>query len=136
MREKIALVCNVGVDSVIAAPDVDNIYRLPMVFSAQDLDDRILSKLGIWAGGARLQPWQELMDRIDNARYTTRIGIVGKYVAQQSDAYLSLRRAITHAAHALSTPVCVHWIDTATVRPSRQGAAEAVASAVDESQIL
>ena len=111
LREKIALFCNVGVDSVIAAPDVDNIYRLPMVFSAQDLDDRILSKLGIWAGGARLQPWQELMDRIDNARYTTRIGIVGKYV-NLSDTYKSLNEALRHGGIANNARVELKFIDS------------------------
>ena len=51
LRAKIALFCNVGVDSVIAAPDVDDIYKLPLVFHKQNLDDRILEKLGIWAAG-------------------------------------------------------------------------------------
>jgi CTP synthase len=111
LREKIALFCNVGVDSVIAAPDVDNIYRLPMVFSAQDLDDRILSKLGIWAGGARLQPWHELMDRIDNARHTTRIGIVGKYV-NLSDTYKSLNEALRHGGFANDARVELKFIDS------------------------
>ena len=103
--------CNVGVDSVIAAPDVDNIYRLPMVFSEQDLDDRILAKLGIWAGGARLQPWHELMDRIDNARHSARIGIVGKYV-NLSDTYKSLNEALRHGGFANDARVDLKFIDS------------------------
>ncbi len=111
LREKIALFCNVGVDSVIAAPDVDNIYRLPMVFSEQDLDDRILEKLGIWAGGARLEKWHDLMDRWDNARHKVRIGIVGKYV-NLSDTYKSLNEALHHGGVANNTLVDLKFIDS------------------------
>ncbi|MFT5680389.1 MAG: CTP synthase [Myxococcota bacterium] len=111
LREKIALFCNVGVDAVIAAPDVDNIYRLPMVFSDQDLDDRILEKLGIWAGAARLEKWHDLMDRWDNARHLVRIGIVGKYV-NLSDTYKSLNEALHHGGVANNARVDLKFIDS------------------------
>ncbi|MDG1481604.1 MAG: CTP synthase [Myxococcota bacterium] len=111
LREKIALFCNVGVGDVIGAPDVDNIYRLPLVFSDQDLDDRILEKLGIWTGGARLERWHDLMDRWDNARHEVRIGIVGKYV-NLSDTYKSLNEALHHGGVANNTKVDLKFIDS------------------------
>ena len=111
LREKIALFCNVGVGDVIGAPDVDNIYRLPLVFSDQDLDDRILEKLGIWTGGARLEQWHDLMDRWDNTRHEVRIGIVGKYV-NLSDTYKSLNEALHHGGVANNTKVDLKFIDS------------------------
>jgi CTP synthase len=80
IRQKIAHFCNVQVDSVVAAPDVKNIYELPLVFHREELDDRILEKLGIWAAEPHLERWEAIVEALDNPAKTPRIGIVGKYV--------------------------------------------------------
>jgi CTP synthase len=99
IRQKIALFCNVSVDSVIAAPDVDNIYRLPLVFHEEELDMRVLEKLGIWAAAPRLEKWEELVHRAENPKGEINIGIVGKYV-HLGDTYKSLNEALAHGALA------------------------------------
>jgi CTP synthase len=111
IREKISLFCNVNVDSVISAPDVENIYELPLVFHAQSLDDRILEKLGIWAAQARLEPWEQLIDRWRNAKQEIHIGIVGKYV-HLGDTYKSLNEALMHGGIANGVKVVLHHIDS------------------------
>ena len=110
IRQKIALFCNVNVDSVIAAPDVDNIYKLPLVFNEQDLGDRILEKLGVWAGAARLEAWHDLIDRCDNPRRNVEIGIVGKYI-EMADTYKSLNEALHHGGIAHRTMVSLRFVD-------------------------
>ena len=47
LKEKIALFCNVEVDSVITAMDVKNIYEVPLSLEEEGLADIITSKLGI-----------------------------------------------------------------------------------------
>src|SRR5213083_1294387 len=42
IREKIALFANLPVESVISARDVDSIYKVPLYFRAEGLDDQIL----------------------------------------------------------------------------------------------
>ncbi len=121
IREKIALFCNVGVDSVIGAPDVDNIYRLPLVFQAQDLDDRILEKLGIWAAQARMEKWESLIERWQNARRTVRVGVVGKYVAL-ADTYKSLNEALFHGAVANGARLDIVYLDSEEIDPDDPGA--------------
>ncbi len=111
LREKIALFCNVDVNSVIGAPDVDNIYTLPLVFHEQDLDDRILEKLGIWAGGAQLEAWRDLIGRIQTARRTVKIAIVGKYV-NLTDTYKSLNEALYHAGIERGAQVELKFVDS------------------------
>ncbi|HJO00172.1 MAG TPA: CTP synthase, partial [Nitrospinaceae bacterium] len=49
LKQKIALFCNVEVDSVITAMDVKSIYEVPMSLEAEGLPKIILSKLGISA---------------------------------------------------------------------------------------
>ena len=58
IRSKIALFCNVRTEHVISAPDVSNIYELPLVFSEQRLDTQLLDILNIWTPKANLTPWQ------------------------------------------------------------------------------
>lgn len=122
IREKISRFCDVDLGSVIAAPDVDNIYRLPLVFHKQDLDDRILGKLGIWAARAHLEKWEQLLERWETAQRTARIAIVGKYV-HLADTYKSLNEALSHGAVANGARVELVFVDSESIDcddPSQQ----------------
>ncbi len=120
IREKISRFCDVEYGSVIAAPDVDNIYRLPLVFRDQDLDDRILGKLGIWAARANLEKWVSLIERWESARREVRIAIVGKYV-HLADTYKSLNEALSHGAIANDARVVLDFVDSETIDPDDPG---------------
>jgi CTP synthase len=111
IRQKIAHFCNVGIDSVIAAPDVDNIYRLPMVFNEEKLDIRVLEKLGIWAAEPRLEKWKDLVHRAENPKGEVNIGIVGKYV-HLGDTYKSLNEALAHGALANNLKPNLIYVDS------------------------
>ncbi|HCH65000.1 MAG TPA: CTP synthetase, partial [Deltaproteobacteria bacterium] len=114
IREKISRFCDVDLGSVIAAPDVDHIYRLPLVFHKQDLDDRILGKLGIWAARAHLEKWEQLLERWQTAQRSTRIAIVGKYV-HLADTYKSLNEALSHGAIGNDARVELVFVDSETI---------------------
>jgi CTP synthase len=111
LREKIALFCNVELASVISAPDVDNIYRLPLVFRGQDLDDRILEKLGIWAAEPHLERWQAFLERARAATRPVRVAMVGKYV-DLTDSYKSLNEALYHGAVANDVRLELEFVDS------------------------
>jgi CTP synthase len=111
IRQKIAHFCNVGIDSVIAAPDVDNIYRLPMVFHEEQLDIRVLEKLGIWAAEPHLEKWQDLVHRAKNPKGEVNIGVVGKYV-HLGDTYKSLNEALAHGALANQMKPNLIYVDS------------------------
>src|SRR2546428_560208 len=110
IREKIALFASLPVEAVISARDVDSIYKVPLYFRADGLDDQILEHFGIEAGPADLTDWEALVKRADAARETVRIGMVGKYV-QLSDAYLSVNEALGHAGIHNDTRVDIRWVD-------------------------
>ena len=114
IREKISLFCNVGADSVISAPDVDNIYRLPLVFQDQDLDDSVLRKMNIWAAAPRMDKWRGFIERWENARRPVRVGVVGKYVAM-GDTYKSLNEALFHGAVENRSKLELVYVDSETV---------------------
>ena len=53
IREKIALFANLPVASVVSARDVDSIYKVPLEFEHEGVDDRVLDHFGIEAPAAR-----------------------------------------------------------------------------------
>ena len=111
MRNKIALFCNVGAESVISAPDLNNIYKLILWLHEEKLDERILMKLGMWAAVPNLEGWRDLCNRMERPTHRVRIGIVGKYV-HLSDTYKSLNEALAHGGVAHACGVELNHIDS------------------------
>src|SRR5438132_1539120 len=110
IREKISLFANLPVDAVISARDVDSIYKVPLYFRAEGLDDQILDHFGMDAPPADLADREALVRRVDAAQHVVRIGMVGKYV-QLSDAYLSVNEALGHAGFHNDSRVEIRWVD-------------------------
>jgi len=112
LREKIALFCNVGVDAVIPARDVRDIYEIPLVFRDAGLDDTILRFLELKAEKGRdLQEWEEQVVRPALAPSTSvRVAVVGKYIELQ-DAYKSIYEALRHGGIANDARVEIRRIE-------------------------
>jgi CTP synthase len=96
IRRKIALFGSLPEDAVVSARDVDNTYKVPLVFRAEGLDDLILDHFGAEAPAPDLAEWEDLVRRTDEARgKKVKIALVGKYV-QLADAYKSVVEALLH----------------------------------------
>ncbi len=111
IRKKIALFASLPVDAIVSARDVDNIYKVPLVFCEQGVDDFVLEHFGLKAPAPDLSSWQEPIERVEQAERSVRIALVGKYV-QLEDAYLSVTEALRHAAALQGSTVQVDWIDS------------------------
>jgi len=111
IREKIALFASLPVTSVVSARDVDSIYKVPLEFESEGVDDGVLTHFGIDAPPADLTDWQRLVDGIESAATPVRIGLVGKYT-QLADAYLSVIEALNHAGALHGGKVEVRWVDS------------------------
>jgi CTP synthase len=111
IREKIALFASLPVTSVVSARDVDSIYKVPLEFESEGVDDGVLTHFGIDAPPADLTDWQRLVDGIESASTPVRIGLVGKYT-QLADAYLSVIEALNHAGALHGGKVEVRWVDS------------------------
>jgi CTP synthase len=98
IRRKIALFGSVPEDAVISAVDVDNTYKVPLVFRAEGVDDLVLDHFSLEAPAPDLAEWDEFIRRADNAEETVRIALVGKYV-QLADAYKSVAEALSHGGY-------------------------------------
>ncbi len=99
LRRKIALFCNVSVDQVIAARDVEWIYEVPLKFCQEGLDEQLIELLNLPRNPRDMSQWEELVAKCKRPKDTVRIGIVGKYV-ELADAYKSLNEALIHGGIA------------------------------------
>jgi len=111
IKSKISLFCNVGVDAVVTAKDVDCIYEVPLVFHKEGLDNKIVELLKIWTRAPRLEAWAELVRKIQNARESVTIAIVGKYV-DLTESYKSLNEALYHGGAANDCKVNLVFVDS------------------------
>ncbi len=110
-RDKIALFCDVDREAVISAYDVDTVYRIPVLFAEQGVDDRIVEHLQLTSAGPRdLTRWRAMLDRMHNPQETVEIGLVGKYV-EYEDSYKSLKEALLHAGIHHNVKVRMTWIE-------------------------
>jgi len=117
-KEKIALFCNVHEEDVIADPDIDNIYAVPLLFEEQNLSKKILRKLGIVGKkkGKGYREWRDFIDKIRSLKEEVKIGIVGKYFDIGSfklfDSYISVIEAVKHASWKNGFKPKIEWIDS------------------------
>jgi CTP synthase len=115
IRSKIGLFANLPVESVVSARDVDSIYKVPLHFRAEGVDDQILGHFRMDAETAPdLSDWEGAVKRRDDAKDTVRIAMAGKYT-QLADAYLSVLEALEHAGTHHGIKVEVDWVDVETI---------------------
>ncbi|HKV28917.1 MAG TPA: CTP synthase [Candidatus Acidoferrales bacterium] len=114
LKAKIALFCNVAASSVISAPDVRNIYEVPMSLVAEGLDEQILRLLHLQSGPRDMSPWLGMLEKLEHPEGEVRIGVVGKYV-QLEDAYKSLREALMHGGLAHRARVAIEWVESGDI---------------------
>ncbi len=119
IRQKIALFASLPPQAIISARDVEDIYKVPLTFHEQGVDDFILDHFGLDAPEPDLTRWTEPIERSARATRAVRIGLVGKYV-QLEDAYLSVSEALRHAASLQDARVEIDWIDSEHLRDDEQ----------------
>ena len=98
IRRKIALFASLPEEAVVSARDVDNTYKVPLVFRAEGMDDLVLDHFGVDSPAPKLADWEQLVKRADAAKRPVRIALVGKYV-QLADAYKSVAEALAHGGY-------------------------------------
>ena len=114
IKQKIALFCNVGVDAVITAKDVDCIYEVPLMFHKEGLDAKIVELLNIWTRAPQLEAWETLVKRIKEPANQVTIAIVGKYT-DLTESYKSLNEALVHGGIPNDCRVNLTFVDSETV---------------------
>lgn len=109
MKEKIALMCDVDEEGVVACPDAPSIYDIPKVLRNQHLDTYIIRRLNLPFRDLDWGTWGKLLDTVHNPSGDVTIALVGKYI-DLPDAYLSVAEAVRAAAFAAGIHANIRWI--------------------------
>jgi CTP synthase len=108
IKRKIALFCNVEFGNVIESRDVSTIYQIPLEFSEQGLDERVMERLNLAGRVPDLTAWRSMVQRVAQPRDRVRIAVVGKYT-QFVDSYKSVQEALIHGGIANDVGVDIAW---------------------------
>jgi len=106
-KEKIATFCNVKVENVISAPDVESIYDIPLNYEEDKLSQQLCAILNLKAKQKPdLTAWKRFVKRSKNTDRPVKIAVVGKYFNSGdfvlADVYLSVLEAIKYSAYDLN----------------------------------
>jgi CTP synthase len=115
-KNKIALFCSVPKDHVIASPDVDFIYEIPVNYDNEKLAEKILSAFKMRVKVKDLKEWRREVEHIKDIDKKVKIGIVGKYFNTGNfvlaDSYISVIESVKVAAWSHGFKPQVEWINS------------------------
>ncbi|WUD24867.1 CTP synthase [Lentzea sp. NBC_00516] len=124
LKRKIALMCDVDTDAVVAAVDAPSIYDIPKVLHAEGLDAYVVRRLDLPFRDVDWTVWGDLLERVHNPSETVKIALVGKYV-DLPDAYLSVTEALRAGGFAHHAKVEIKWVPSDECQ-TPEGAARAL----------
>lgn len=109
VKSKIALMCDVDQDAVVAAVDAPSIYDIPRVLHSEGLDAYAIRQLQLPFRDVVWTEWDELLGRVHHPTHEVEIALVGKYI-DLPDAYLSITEAMRAGGFHHSTRVKIRWV--------------------------
>jgi CTP synthase len=117
VKKKIALHCNLDIDSVIAARDVESIYEVPIALNEEGIDNLVAEKLSLQTKNPDLSKWANVIRKIKEPEDAVTIAMVGKYVGLK-DSYKSLIESLTHGGIANNVKVDIQWVEAEELEKS------------------
>jgi CTP synthase len=125
IKQKLAMFCGVSEENVISGPDLDNIYKVPLILEEQGLTKRVLDHFGLKAKKTDMKEWTKLVKKMDNAAKTLNIAITGKYTELQ-DSYVSIVESLKTSCGKLGVKLKIRWIETTDIERGKVNAKEAL----------
>uniref|UniRef100_A0A7S2YZ90 CTP synthase n=1 Tax=Chloropicon laureae TaxID=464258 RepID=A0A7S2YZ90_9CHLO len=124
VKDKLALFCHVPATHVMNLSDVSNIWHVPLVMRDQGVHEALCKQLNITPPhGLKIDQWEERAIRWDSLQEQVEIAIVGKYTGL-TDSYLSVMKALQHAAIAANRKLKICWIEASDLEESMKEGGE------------
>ena len=124
IKRKIAIFCDVDEDAVISGVDVDDVYKIPLIFEKQGIAEKVHRKLGIYSP-PNLRLWETLLNNLENLHEEVTIAVCGKYTKLE-DSYASIIEALRHCSAHTKHKVNIKWIETTEIEEGKMSAAKAL----------
>ena len=115
-RAKIGMFCNLPAKNVITSINVDNIYKIPLVYDEQDVFNIMAQHFGLPEAVGDMSKFRKIEHYLNNDLPTCTIGVVGKYF-DVADAYKSMNEALFHATVQNNVHLKIKKIDAEKFTP-------------------
>ncbi len=130
IRSKVALFCDVAEEAVFQLKTYTTIYKLFADLEGQGVGQIIQKIMRIKEPrSSDLRQWNQLVESIEQATETVRIGLIVKYHGN-NDPYISVIEAMKAAAYAVKTSLVIEYIEAEALENNDAKAFE-VLNAVD-----
>ena len=110
IKSKVSLFCDVDSHNVINAPDLNDIYDVPLKMLDEGLDSAVDKRLKLNTPEPDLTKWKSMMSLKEGVTKNVNIAILGKYFGLP-DSYMSVVEALKHACLHNKVILNLHWID-------------------------
>ena len=110
IKNKVSLFCDVDISNVIEAPDLSDIYDVPIKMFEEGLDEAVDKRLNLQTSPPDLSKWKSMMDLKKDVKKNIRIGILGKYFGLP-DSYMSVVEALRHSCLQQKLSLDLVWLD-------------------------
>jgi len=125
-KEKLSLFCNMPVDRVISAPDVESIYDIPLNFEKEKLSEKLCEILGVVSKKSDVKAWgkwKNFAKHSHNGKQTVKIAMIGKYFETGdfilSDSYLSVIEALKYSSYLQNRKPIITWLNSTDFESAR-----------------
>lgn len=109
-KQKISSFCHVPASNVLSVHDVKNVYQVPLLLQSQKLHELLESQLKFSMQDPDLGAWATMANDMSSWTDTVQICLIGKYTGLQ-DSYLSIIKALRHAAIACQHKLDLQWVE-------------------------
>ena len=110
IKNKVSLFCDVSLENVINAPDLDDIYDIPIKMFEEGLDSSVNTRLMLNSSSPDFTQWKQMLSLKDGVQKNIKIAILGKYFGLP-DSYMSVVEALKHACLHNKVSLDLVWID-------------------------
>ena len=111
IKKRISTFCDVEQEAVITGLDVDNIYKIPLVYYEEGILGIINKKLNLNIK-PNLEVWKDFLNK-DHLK-EVKIAMCGKYTNLE-DSYASVIEALNQSGANLKTNISIKWIETTDI---------------------
>lgn len=108
--EKLSLYCDVDTQAIVSLPTAKTVYEVPLRMEESGIGDYITNTLKLGKRSAKLDDWYGLVNRIENATESLRVGVVAKYLSHE-DTYMSVSEALKAAGWHHGVKIELVWIN-------------------------
>jgi len=111
IKTKVSLFCDVSFENVINAPDLGDIYDVPVKMYEEGLDEAVDKRLSLNSESPNLSSWKEMLSLKNGVKQNVKIAILGKYNGLP-DSYMSVVEALKHSCLQNKVNLDLIWIDS------------------------